>query len=154
MNNIFHKTVATVFGLGMAPFAPGTCGALGAVLFLYLLKFLDIDLSIAVFSALIVVLTLLGNWSTSHVIKEWGDDPSRVVVDEFVGLLIAIYFLPLNHINIWGAFVLFRFFDILKPLGIRYLDTHIKGAWGVMLDDVLAGIYSFLVLYALNIFVL
>lgn len=152
MNNIFHKTVSTVFGLGMAPFAPGTFGALGAVLFLYLLKFTAIDLSIGLSSTLILVLTLLGTWSTSHVIKEWGNDPSRVVVDEFVGLLMAIFFLPLTHTNIWGAFVLFRFFDILKPLGIRYLDTHIKGAWGVMLDDVLAGIYSFLVLYAFNIF--
>jgi len=152
MNKIFHKTVSTVFGLGMAPFAPGTFGALGAVLFLYILKLTDTHLGITVYSALIVALTLLGTWSTSHVIKEWGDDPSRVVVDEFVGLLIAIYLLPLSHMNIWGAFILFRFFDILKPLGIRYLDTRIKGAWGVMLDDALAGIYSFLVLHAIHTF--
>jgi len=139
---VFHKAITTVFGLGFAPFAPGTFGALGAILFYYILMYFGIDLSILQLSVLIIVTTLLGVWSTEKVIPKWGDDPSKVVVDEFVGILVTMMFVPVTHFNLWIAFVLFRFFDILKPLGIRTLDQKLKSAWGVMLDDVLAGVYA------------
>lgn len=150
MNKIFHKTVVTVFGLGMAPFAPGTFGALGAVLFLYILKWCAVPWTPGLALSLVIGSTLLGVWSSSKLIEEWGDDPSRVVIDEFAGLLTAMILIPLDHLNIWLGFALFRFFDILKPLGIRWIDRNVKGAWGIMLDDILAGLYGLICLGLLH----
>lgn len=149
----FHKTIATTFGLGMAPFAPGTFGALGAVLFLYLFIVADVTLTTPLLLGITVFVTLLGTYSTHKVIPFWGDDPSRVVIDEFAGILVTMFFIPLTVKHLLFAFVLFRFFDILKPLGIRQVDTKIKGAWGVMLDDILAGVYSCMVLQLLIYFI-
>lgn len=148
----FHKTIATVCGLGFAPFAPGTFGALGAILFYYILMYFNIELPLVCLAGLIVIITLLGVWSTGKLTAEWGEDPSRVVVDEFVGILVTMIFIPVNHLNLWLAFVLFRFFDIVKPLGVRTVDQKLKGPWGVMLDDVLAGVYSCISLHLILYF--
>lgn len=83
----------------------------------------------------------MGVFSGDEVEVDWGKDSSRVVIDEVSGMLIAILFLPHNLYILAGGLVLFRFFDILKPLGIRKLEA-LKGGTGVMADDVLAGIYS------------
>ena len=96
----------------------------------------------------IVVFTFAGVWSSSVVEKYWGEDPSRVVVDEMVGTWIALLAVPEGaH---WGymlaAFVLFRFFDIVKPLGVRKMESLPSG-FGIMADDILAGIYGFIVIY-------
>jgi phosphatidylglycerophosphatase A len=94
---------------------------------------------------LIVAFTAIGTWSTSRLQPYWGDDPSRVVVDEMVGVWI-----PLLVASNWRegllALVLFRFFDIVKPLGIRALDRK-QGAFWVMADDLLAGVYAAMVLH-------
>ena len=151
----WHKAIATVLGLGYAPKAPGTFGALGAVLFLFAFLFLNIPLPEIYLIPFIIITTLIGTYSTHKVMIEWDEeDPQRVVIDEFVGCLIAILFLPHTWYHIAIAFGLFRFFDILKPLGVRTLDTKIKGAWGVMLDDVLAGIYACLALHLIHNFFL
>ncbi len=139
---LLHKAIATVFGLGMAPFAPGTFGALGAVLLFILSAYLGFNISTPALLVCIILITLLGVWSTQVVIPEWGDDPSRVVIDEFVGIMITMVLVPVSIKSVLIGFVLFRFFDIAKPLGVRTIDKKIKGAWGVMLDDVLAGVYS------------
>jgi len=101
---------------------------------------------IAVTAVLIVVFTLLGTWATAKLEPFWGEDPSRVVVDEMVGVWI-----PLLIATEWktalAALILFRFFDIAKPLGIRRLDER-PGAFWVMGDDIAAGIYSAIVLGA------
>ena len=76
----------------------------------------------------------------------WGVDPWRVVVDVMVGVLISLLAAPAGHV--WyglAAFMLFRFFDILKPLGIRRMEK-LPGGWGVMMDDILSGVYGFIVL--------
>ena len=95
--------------------------------------------------ALIVVFTILGTWATARLMPFWGDDPSRVVVDEMVGVWI-----PLLIVTCWWqavvALLLFRFFDIVKPWGIRALDRR-RGAFWVMADDIVAGLYSLLALY-------
>jgi len=144
-----HKAITTVMGLGYAPVAPGTFGTMGAFLFCYgLLHFQGAHTYNPLLVVLSVFLTMIGIYSTDQVTPEWGDDPGKVVVDEFVGYLITLIAVPFSLKNLIIAFVLFRFFDILKPLGIRYLDKNLKGGTGVMLDDVLAGIYACVVLHA------
>lgn len=99
----------------------------------------------AVTAVLCVVFTLLGTWATDRLMVWWGEDPSRVVVDEMVGVWIPLLACPSG--DWWymlAAFALFRFFDILKPLGIRSLDRR-HGAFWVMADDILAGVYSLIV---------
>jgi phosphatidylglycerophosphatase A len=73
--------------------------------------------------------------------KEWGHDSNRVVIDELQGMMTALFLMPNDWRYLLVAFVLFRFFDIAKPLGIRRMEAF-AGGWGVMLDDLLAGIYS------------
>lgn len=140
-----YKTIATGFGSGYAPIAPGTAGAaVGCLLLGLYIYFIGIGnywyfqlgfLIITIFT------TIIGAIATREVEKEWGEDPSKVVIDEIIGVWISLLFLPLTWQNILLGFILFRIFDIAKPFGIRKLEA-IKNGWGVMLDDVLAGIYA------------
>ncbi|MCG2613651.1 phosphatidylglycerophosphatase A [Terrimonas sp. NA20] len=94
---------------------------------------------------LALAILLLGVWSSNNVESTWGHDSSKVVVDEVAGMMITLAWAPVELIFALIGFVLFRFFDILKPLGIRKAED-LPGGWGVMADDVLAGIYAFIVL--------
>ena len=142
--------IGTGMGAGFWPWGPGTAGAVVATALWWLLGCVLSPLWLtAVTAVLIAVFTVLGTWATSRLMPFWGDDPSRVVVDEMVGVWI-----PLLLASTWwqalAALVLFRFFDILKPLGIRSLDRR-RGAFWVMADDLLAGLYSAFVLYLIII---
>jgi phosphatidylglycerophosphatase A len=142
-----YKTLATFFGAGYAPVAPGTAGALVAAIFVYIWQSLDPGL--AVYGWPLVGITIItffvGVYCTDQLESEWGKDPSKVVIDEAIGIWISIFFIPVSIYYLFVGFVLFRIFDIWKPLGIRKLE-NIKGGWGVMLDDVLAGVYANIVL--------
>ena len=144
---LFHIIIASGFGSGFSPFAPGTAGALVAVIIWTVLFYvIPFNILLVVTSLLIVLFTAAGIWSADKLESEWGKDPSKVVVDEMVGVWIALLALPVG--NVWYilfAFLLFRFFDIFKPLGIRKME-QLEGGIGVMADDILAGIYSFLLL--------
>jgi phosphatidylglycerophosphatase A len=95
---------------------------------------------------LILFFTITGIHSTNKVEQIWGEDPSKVVIDEMVGVWIALLAAPQGNIGYAiVAFILFRLFDIFKPLGIRKMEDF-KGGIGVMMDDILAGIYSFVLL--------
>ena len=139
--------IGTGFGSGFSPVAPGTAGALLAALVWYLLSFLLSGVALLwITVALILVFTLAGVWAADRLEPAWGEDPSRVVVDEMVGVWISLLAAPAGHV--WyglAAFVLFRFFDILKPLGIRRMEK-LPGGWGVMMDDILSGVYGFILL--------
>lgn len=152
---IFHKLIATSFGAGFSPVAPGTMGALFGVAVWYLLfALLDYATLMWTLSGLIVAFTVLGVWSSSVSERYWGEDPSRVVMDETVGEWIALLVVPAS--GHWGyvlaAFVLFRFFDIVKPLGVRSMEK-LKGGYGIMADDILSGIYAAIVIVVFNYFV-
>lgn len=142
-----HKAIATVLGLGYAPKGPGTFGTFGGVIFLGILLHFNIPFSLMALIITIVVTFALGTYSTNQLIPQWGEDPQRVVMDEFNGYLITMILVPLSWTTILLGFVLFRFFDILKPLGIRAIDTKVKGGLGVMLDDVLAGVYALICMH-------
>jgi len=138
--------IGTGFGAGFWPWGPGTAGAVLATAFWWVaFTVLGVCHTPLLLGALIVVFTLLGTWATARLMPFWGDDPSRVVVDEMVGVWI-----PLLIVTCWWqavvALLLFRLFDIVKPWGIRALDRR-RGAFWVMADDIVAGLYSLLALY-------
>lgn len=139
--------LATGFGSGYCPVAPGTAGALLAtVIWLAYTLFLPPTTCIVLTVVLTLLFTVLGVWATNKVIPFWGEDPRRVVVDEMVGVWIPLIAAPAG--NLWYAlasFVLFRFFDIAKPLGVRQMERF-PGGFGVMADDILAGIYSLFII--------
>lgn len=145
--------LTTGFYSGYSPVAPGTMGAAVATLmWLIPYKFCTyMELQFVTFVA-IVLFTLLSIPSIRRIERDWGEDPSRVVVDEMVGVWLSLLAVPdnANWMYIVGAFVLFRLFDITKPLGVRRME-RVGGGWGVMLDDILAGIYGALVLFAISL---
>ncbi|PJJ83420.1 phosphatidylglycerophosphatase A family protein [Mucilaginibacter auburnensis] len=98
-----------------------------------------------VFFALCIAVTLLGVFVGNKVEPYWGKDSYRVVIDEVAGMWITVLFLPPSLSLLIAGFILFRFFDIVKPLGVRRMEVF-PGGWGVMADDVLAGIYANIVL--------
>ncbi len=101
-----------------------------------------------------VALTVLGIWAAMGVEKDWGKDSSRVVIDEAVGMMVSLLFVPVTIPYMITGFILFRLLDITKPLLIRKTEAF-PGGWGVMMDDVLAGVYTNLLLHTimwLNVF--
>jgi phosphatidylglycerophosphatase A len=139
----FRSRLAVAFAsfgyVGFAPAAPGTVGAAAAVpLFLLLRRAGSAWLELAV-CALIVV---AGAWSARLTEEALGvEDPGPVVIDEVVGMLVSLLFLPGTWPVIAAAFVAFRVFDIVKPWPAGRLE-HVPGGWGVMADDVMAGVYA------------
>lgn len=139
--------IGTGFGSGFSPVAPGTAGALLAFAVWYVLSFL-VSASALLWLTVLLVLafTVVGVWAANRLEQAWGEDPSCVVVDEMVGCWITLLAAPAGHL--WyglAAFGLFRLFDIWKPLGIRRME-NLPGGIGVMMDDVLSGVYGFIIL--------
>ncbi len=149
----YHQLIATGCGVGFFPYGPGTMGALFAIVVWYLLSLLvSMPSLIGITLALVVLFTFLGAWSATVSERYWGEDPSRVVIDEVVGQWIVLLAIPFDF-QLWHVIValaLFRFFDIVKPLGVRKMENF-KGGWGIMADDILAGVYGFIVLQLLLI---
>ncbi|NOR87059.1 MAG: phosphatidylglycerophosphatase A [Bacteroidales bacterium] len=149
-----HKIIASGLGTGFAPFAPGTAGSILGILLFYAGNYFLINFGvkaehILLLNLLVIILVLLiGVYSISIVHKTWKHDAPKIVIDEIVGVWIAVYAMPFEWQYYLYALILFRFFDISKPLFIRRLDA-MPGDWSVMLDDVLAGIYSLIVIQVL-----
>nr|MBP7471922.1 phosphatidylglycerophosphatase A [Prevotella sp.] len=148
---LLPRIIATALGVGYWPWGPGTAGSLlGVIIWVAIGTSVPIDALNWFILALILLFTCLGIWATAKLTPMWGDDPSRVVIDEVVGVWTALLAAPAfeQENRIWmalAAFILFRFFDMVKPLGIKKLDIK-QGAFWVMADDILAGIYSLIIL--------
>lgn len=142
---IFHYIIGSALGSGFCPIAPGTAGSLLALLIFWFLP-----ASSALWIALILLFFMLGVWSGSEIEKEQGHDPQIVVIDEVVGQWIALLFIPHQPGWYMAAFLLFRLFDIRKPWPIFQLQK-LPGGWGIMIDDVLAGIYAGILIHFLLI---
>jgi len=138
-SEILHKLFSSVLGIGYIK-GGGTIAAAVCCACWYLAwngTYPPLLLSILITLAV----TLAGVWSSSVMEQFWGKDPSKVVIDEVAGMCVSLVFLPVNVKYLLAAFILFRFFDIVKPLYIRKTEALPRG-WGIMLDDVLAGIYT------------
>ena len=147
MGKKLNSFIATSGGIGYLPLAPGTwaAGALAILWFFVCQKFPDT----IIWQVLLACLLFIGGvYFSGKLISDKEKDPSFVVIDEVAGMAVTLLFIPLAWQNFVVGFILFRFFDILKPLGIKKMEKMRKG-WGIMLDDILAGIYSNIVLHLL-----
>jgi phosphatidylglycerophosphatase A len=142
------KFLLSGFGSGWLPIAPGTWGSAVAILMAWPIAWVAAPWQTPLLSLMILVFLWIGVRGSAQVEQEWGKDPRQTVIDEFVGSWITLLGGPLTPLHLIFGFVLFRAFDIGKPLGIRRLEPLGNG-WGVMLDDVLAGVYANLVLQVL-----
>jgi phosphatidylglycerophosphatase A len=139
----FHHWLAYGCGSGLVPGAPGTAGTLIAVP-LYLLL---CPLPPGWYLGLLVLMLMAGIWACGKTERELATpDPAPIVWDEIVGFLLAMTAAPPGWPWILAGFVLFRFFDILKPWPIRVLDQRVEGGLGIMLDDLLAGAMTWVIL--------
>lgn len=141
MQEKLQITIASAFGAGFAPFAPGTWGTLVGSIILALMwqgGLTDTGWPLLIFTFLV---SLLGYWSINHLPKSWKHDDQRIVVDEVVGLFTTMIFIPITWKTIVLSFILFRVFDIWKPLGIRKFDNLHSNA-SVIVDDLVAGVYA------------
>lgn len=146
-----YKLVATGLGLGYSPFAPGTVGSLGGCISaLLIIRYTSIPEIIL--SLLILLFFFLGVISSSKAEEHWGKDPSRVVIDEVVGMWISMLMIPVGLWYALAAFAIFRLLDIYKPLKIREFEK-MKSGWGIMMDDVIAGVYTNLIIQLAAVFI-
>ena len=135
-----HRLISTCLGIGYTPKGGGTIAAAVCCIAWYYawaggnehFKTLQLGVTLGLFA--------LGVWSA-----EWGEDSYRVVIDEVAGMCLTLCFVPVRWPYIVAGLALFRFFDIAKPLGIRRME-RLSGGWGVMMDDMLAGVYANLLL--------
>jgi phosphatidylglycerophosphatase A len=138
---MINRLIASCFGIGYIK-GGGSVAALVTCIVIWFLPDQHYPIALPVATLLI---TVLGIYVGNQVEAEWGKDSYRVVIDEVSGMLVTLLFVPLTLINLIAGFVLFRFFDMVKPLYIRKME-NLPGGTGVMMDDVLAGIYANLVL--------
>jgi phosphatidylglycerophosphatase A len=138
--------VATVGGAGLAPVAPGSVGSAVAALLLWLIPFSRLGLL-----AFLVAVTVAGIWAASRVEQLLGArDPGAIVIDEVAGLTLALLAVPRTLPVVVVAFLLFRIFDVVKPFPARPAE-RLPGGLGVVLDDLVAGLYTLIVLQALSL---
>ena len=141
--------IATCFKVGYLPLAPGTWGSIFAILVWWvLLK----DLDLLIFGIVIILFFFIGIIVSNVIIDQNGNnDPSHIIIDELVGQWLALWILPDGYFYIIIAFILFRFFDIIKPWPIRFMEQLPKGL-GVMCDDLTAGLITLILIQIINFY--
>jgi phosphatidylglycerophosphatase A len=142
--NHFILFFATGFGVGYSAIAPGTLGTLITIPIYYFLSAIQSP----IYEVTLIAFFFLSVWISDNAEIFFGkkDDP-RIVIDEMMGFLITMLWVPKTTLSIVAGFFLFRFFDIVKPYPIRRLERRWRGGYGVVLDDVMAGIYGNIVLH-------
>ena len=156
MIKIFNTLFVTMFYLGKVPKIPGTFGSLATIIILYIfIHILNLS-SILILIGLIVIFIFSFLSIAIHIRNSENKDPKEVVIDEFIGQSIPIFLYEISHgtekstdeaVMFYSfCFILFRFFDILKPFPVSYFDKNFKNSFGVIMDDVCAGFYVVLFL--------
>ena len=139
------KLVSTFFLIGKIPIAPGSFASLVCLLIWFFLP-VSVLIQLIVISGIFIIGVLSSN---KMVIEMNNSDPSEVVIDEIAGMSIALFLLPHSILLYFIAFILFRIFDIFKPSFI-YKVQSLPGGWGIMMDDVLAGIMTWAICQGIN----
>jgi len=152
----FNSLLVTMFGLGKIKFMPGTFGSLATTIFLfYLFHTLNISSDI-ILSGWIIIFIYSFYAVSTHTKDNENKDPREIIIDEFLGQSIPIYLYEISHgttkesneaIVYYGLFfILFRYFDIMKPFPVNFFDKNFKNSFGVIMDDICAGLYVVLTL--------
>ena len=152
----FNLLFVTMFGLGKIKFIPGTFGSLATVIILYIL-FHIFDLSSnLILLGLIIIFIYSFSAVANHIKDNDNKDPGEIIIDEFLGQSIPIYLYEISHGTTKDAgeaivyyalfFILFRYFDIMKPFPVNFFDKNFKNSFGVIMDDICAGFYVVLTL--------
>ncbi len=136
------KLIATLGPVGYSPVAPGTAGTAIAAILCYILA--PSEMTVALILPLTFIIGVIASSKTEQLLNE--KDSSHIVIDEVGGYMVSILFLPSEVKVLLLAFLLFRFFDILKPFPIRSIERQLSGGLGVMVDDIIAGVYANLIL--------
>ena len=156
MIKTFNSLLVTMFGLGKIKFMPGTFGSLATVIFLfYLFHSLNISSNIILIGLIIIFMYSFYAVST-HIRDSKNKDPGEIIIDEFLGQSIPIFLYEISHgttkesdeaiIYYTLFFILFRYFDIMKPFPVNFFDKNFKNSFGVIMDDICAGFYVVLTL--------
>jgi len=140
---------ATWFGIGLIRPAPGTWGSLSALLIWYFAEFLHSSIHI------VLPIFILFSWLACSQASQdsQSKDHSSIVIDEVAGMLVALSFVAHEIIIYLWAFLLFRFFDIWKPWPVSWADNNVKGGLGIILDDLIAGLFAGVIIYAIFMFI-
>lgn len=142
--------LALGFGSGLAPKMPGTFGTLAAVPIVYLMFQ---NLSFISYLAITAIVCVIGFWLCGKTARDMSvHDDSSIVWDEIAGYMVTMIAVPFSWQTAVAGFVLFRIFDIFKPWPISHLDTHVHGGFGIMVDDILAGVFALACLHILLFF--
>lgn len=130
---------ATGFGLGYIPVVPGTFGTLPGLPLCYLLA----QIPLAAAAGIVIVVIASAMWIAGSAEKSLGQkDPGKIVIDEIAGLAVALLGLPFDAFHVMAGFIAFRIFDAWKPFPLRIFEKRFSGGFGVVIDDVGAGIYA------------
>ena len=158
LNTLF----VTLFGLGKLPKIPGTFGSLATVIILYIFFHIFNLSTNLILIGLIIIFIFSFLAVATHIKDNENKDPKEVIIDEFIGQSIPIYLYEISHgikksadeaIIFYGVcFILFRFFDIIKPFPVSFFDRNFKNSFGVIMDDVCAGFYVVLSLICFMVF--
>ncbi len=137
-SHILLKNISTIWFIGYLPVAPGTYGSFVSLILVYLLR--PSDLLIAILFGIFFLVGIVASHSAEITLKQ--KDSRHIIIDEFAGYFISIAFLEKEPVILILSFLLFRFFDIVKPPPIKKIENSLAGGFGIMFDDVLAGIYA------------
>lgn len=150
LTNPIHL-LAVGLGSGLSPVSPGTIGSLAAIPIWFLFN----GLAPIYYWGIVVIATIIGCWLCQKTADDMGThDHGSIVWDEFIGMWITLFFIPqVTLLWVVIAFAAFRFFDILKPWPIRWFDRHVAGGVGIMVDDVVAAVFSSLVVWGLSFYI-
>ena len=152
----FDSLFVTMFGLGKIKFMPGTLGSLATIIFLFFL-FHYIKISSSIILIGLIIVFIYSFYAVSNYIKDKDNkDPGEIIIDEFLGQSIPIYLYEISHgmekeipeatVYYIIIFFLFRYFDIMKPFPVSFFDKNFKNSFGVIMDDICAGLYVVLTL--------
>tara|TARA_B110000285_G_C15118017_1_gene615340 strand:- start:628 stop:1131 length:504 start_codon:yes stop_codon:yes gene_type:complete len=152
----FNSYLVTMFGLGKIKFMPGTFGSLATAIFLFYL-FHSLNISPGKILIILIIVFVYSFYAVSSYIKDSENkDPKEIVIDEFLGQSIPIYLYEISHGTTKESseaivyyvlfFILFRYFDIMKPFPVSFFDKNFKNSFGVIMDDICAGLYVVLTL--------
>ena len=130
--------ISTWFGIGLIPFAPGTFGTLGSLPLIFFLN----NFGSIYKGAAVLIISVAAIWSAGRTERLAGKhDPHQIVIDEVAGFLLTMILLPISWFSLCSGFIFFRFFDILKPFPIKSAE-RLKGGFGIVIDDLIAGLYT------------